>query len=122
VKLLVDANLSPKVAAALRAAGYDASHVVDHGLTSATDEEIAACATEHGQTVISADSDFATMLALGGGDAPSLVLLRSADLLAPLDQAAQLAANLPSVRKDLEAGAVVSIARGHLRVRALPLR
>ncbi|MDZ7576621.1 MAG: DUF5615 family PIN-like protein [Candidatus Nanopelagicales bacterium] len=40
MKLLVDANLSPRVAAALAEAGYDASHVADHGLLTASDEVI----------------------------------------------------------------------------------
>lgn len=122
MKLLVDANLSPRVAEALRDAGHDATHVAAHGLTSASDEDIAAFALDQAQVIISADSDFASMLALSGGIAPSLVLLRSADLLTPSEQAALLVANLPQVQEDLSAGAVVSISRGHLRVRRLPLR
>lgn len=122
MKLLVDANLSPKVAEGLRDAGFETTHVVDHGLVTATDEVISAFAVEHQQVIVSADSDFATMLALGGGTAPSLVLFRSADLLTPSEQVALLAANLPAVQEDLETGAVVSISQGHLRIRALPLR
>lgn len=72
--------------------------------------------------ILSADSDFASMLALGRGTAPSLVLFRSADMFRPLEQAALLVANLPGVEDELKAGAVVSISRGHLRVRRLPLR
>lgn len=122
MKLLVDANLSPKVAVSLCEAGFEATHVVDHGLVTASDEEISSFAIEHGQVIISADSDFATMLALGGGIAPSLILLRSADLLTPAGQSSLLAANLPQVQEDLEVGAVVTIARGHIRVRRLPLK
>lgn len=65
MKLLVDANLSPRVAEGLSKAGYEASHVVEHRLLSASDEEISAFAVAHQQTIVSADSDFATMLALG---------------------------------------------------------
>jgi|SoiMethySBSTD1v2_1073268.scaffolds.fasta_scaffold412657_3 predicted nuclease of predicted toxin-antitoxin system len=47
MRLLVDANLSPVVRTELHAAGYDASHVYDHDLGTASDDEIASFA---GQT------------------------------------------------------------------------
>jgi predicted nuclease of predicted toxin-antitoxin system len=122
MKVLVDANLSPKVAERLRKFGFEASHVIDHGLMTASDVVISDFAIDRGLVIVSADSDFATMLALGRGTAPSLVLFRSADMLTPPEQGGVLAANLPAVAEDLEAGAVVTIARGHLRVRRLPLR
>ena len=122
MKLLVDANLSPTVAARLTEAGYSATHVRDHGLLSASDEAIAVFATTSGYVIVSADSDFATMLALSGHTAPSLVLMRSIDKLTPAEQAAMLVANLPAVQEHLARGAVVSIAHGHLRVRELPMR
>lgn len=121
MKLLIDANLSPRIAARLAEAGYEASHVMDHGLLSASDDKIAAFAVAGNYVIISADSDFASMLALSGHTAPSLVLMRSVDKLTPMDQADLLVANLPKVLADLSQGAVVSIAHGHLRVRRLPL-
>jgi predicted nuclease of predicted toxin-antitoxin system len=122
MKLLVDANLSPRIATWLADVGYDASHVVDHGLLAASDEKIASFAVSGGYAIVSADSDFATMLAFSGHTAPSLVLMRSVDRQTPAEQAQLLIANLPAVLDDLQAGAVVSFARGHLRVRRLPLR
>lgn len=106
MKLLVDANLSPKVAEQLAGAGYDAVHVGDHGLLAASDETIAAFAVAEDRTVVSADSDW----------------MRSADALTPLEQAMLLRDNLPTVAQALEDGAVVSISRNHLRLRRLPLR
>ena len=122
MRLLVDANLSPVVSEQLKAAGIDASHVYDHDLGTASDEAIAAYAEEEGAAVISADSDFATNLALSGKVAPSLVLFRSADKLIPTQQAALLIANLPMMEPELEAGAVVSLSPTHLRARRLPLK
>lgn len=122
MRLLVDANLSPVVADQLRAAGFDVSHVADHEMWRSTDEEISAFATAESSAIISADSDFATMLALNGKRTPSLVLFRSADALSPTEQAALLVANLPTVEEELQGGAVVSISRSHLRVRRLPLQ
>lgn len=122
MKLLVDANLSPVVSERLRAAGIDASHVYDHDLGTASDRAIAVFAAAEGAAVISADSDFATNLALSGGVAPSLVLFRSADKLIPTQQAALIIANLPTIEPELEAGAVVSMSPTHLRTRRLPLK
>jgi len=121
MKLLIDANLSPVVVGVLKGRGYDASHVSDHGLLTASDQEISDYAIEFGSAIVSADSDFATMLALSKGKAPSLILLRSVDQLAPQEQAELLANNLGEVADEIETGAVVSIRPGHLRVRLLPL-
>lgn len=122
MKLLVDANLSPLVANRLRQAGHDASHVGDHGLLAAGDDEILKYAAATSCAIVSADSDFATMLALGGLRGPSLILLRSADHLTPHDQAELLLANLPTMVEYLDAGCVVSMSTRHLRVRTLPMR
>jgi predicted nuclease of predicted toxin-antitoxin system len=122
MRLLVDANLSPRVAIRLRDAGYETIHVGDVELLRASDMEIAAYAVAERRTVVSADSDFATMLAFNGQSAPSLVLLRSIDTLRPDEQAELLVANLPAVEAELVEGAVVSLSPAHLRVRRLPLR
>src|SRR6266566_1295177 len=87
MKLLVDANLSPRIAVRLRQNGHEASHVGDHDLLLASDEEILKHAVSTSCAIISADSDFATMLALAGLRGPSLVLLRSADHLTSDEQA-----------------------------------
>ena len=52
---------------------------------------------------------------------PSVVLLGSADRLTSDQQAALLAAKLPAVADDLEADAIVTIAPGRMRIRALPI-
>jgi predicted nuclease of predicted toxin-antitoxin system len=122
MKLLVDANLSPRIAVRLRQNGHEASHVGDHDLLLASDEEILKHAVSTSCAIISADSDFATMLALAGLRGPSLVLLRSADHLTSDEQTELLLANLPALLEYLESGCVVSISTRHLRVRPLPMR
>ena len=123
MRLLIDANLSPAVASALCIAGFKATHVVDEGLMTAPDNEIVAYAIANELVIISADSDFGELLAASpGATRPSAILLRSADRLTPGQQAALLAANLPALADALAAGALVSIARGRMRVRTLPIR
>ncbi len=51
MRFLVDANLSPKVAAQLRSAGHDVTHVGDEGLLTADDETILARASESSRRV-----------------------------------------------------------------------
>jgi predicted nuclease of predicted toxin-antitoxin system len=102
-------DLSPRVVEKLRNAGHDASHVGDHGLLEADDEKILQFALAQDSIIVTADSDFTTMLALAGLAAPSLVFLRSMDRLTPIKQGDLLVANLPTVEHDLLTGAVVSL-------------
>lgn len=81
MKLLLDANLSPEVARLLKEAGHDAIHVADIGLLTAADPEILQAAAKKERILLTADSDFGALLALGSLASPSVLLLRSADHL-----------------------------------------
>jgi predicted nuclease of predicted toxin-antitoxin system len=122
VNFVVDANLSPRVAALLRAAGHDAVHVRDIGLRDASDDQIIDYAISTDRVVISHDTDFGTLLAHRRLSKPSFILIRSSDPIDVDDQANLISANLDAMDEDLEAGAIAVFARGHLRVRRLPLR
>jgi predicted nuclease of predicted toxin-antitoxin system len=120
VRLLVDANLAPIVAARLRDAGHDALHVVEIGLHSASDVEILDRAAADDRVVVSSDSDFGAILARRGQAKPSFVLLRHRNELTPGEQAELLVANLSELVAELEAGAVVTFTRSAIRLRRLP--
>jgi len=122
VRLLIDANLSPKVADALSKAGLESVHVGDVGLLTAPDRSILDYAAANAFVIVSSDSDFGELLATTPGAIRlSVVLLRSADRLTSDEQAALLAGNLPAIADILEAGAMVTIARGRMRIRSLPI-
>lgn len=121
MKLLIDANLSHRVAELLREEGQDAVHVRERELAEAADEIILALALDEGRVVVSEDSDFSVLLARHRLQAPSFVLIRSAEPLIPQQQVALLLNNLPALRADLDEGCVVSLRRGRLRVRPLPI-
>ena len=96
-------------------------HVAERGLSAADDDAILAVARDEGRVLVSEDTDFGALLALAGAEAPSFVLLRGAEPVTPEQQASLLIANLPTVINELEAGAIVVLARGRLRVRPLPV-
>lgn len=122
MKYLLDANMSPQVLVALQDAGHDATHVGDHGLLTASDEEIFEWAASNGAVVITADSDFAMLLATRSAATPSVVLLRDVADRPPPAHAQLLINNLSAVEEDLMKGAIVSLSPTRLRVRDLPIR
>jgi len=68
--------LSPLLAEWLQREGYEAVHVFDIGLGKARDTEIIARAREESRIIVTADLDFARLLALAGSGSPGVILLR----------------------------------------------
>jgi predicted nuclease of predicted toxin-antitoxin system len=122
VRYILDANLSPQVLRVLAAAGYDVTHVGGHGLLVATDDEIFDWAAANGAVVVTADSDFAMLLATRRAQTPSVVLLRDVADRPPAAHAQLLIDNLAAVEDVLTSGAIVSLSPTRLRVRELPIQ
>lgn len=120
MRLLLDANLSHHVASLLAEHGIEATHVRDHGLQRATDDEIFDFAAAGDYVLVSEDTDFGEILATRKATRPSVLLLRSDAPLPPEAQATLVATNLAAISWDIEAGALVVFARGRIRVRRLP--
>lgn len=89
--------------------GFDATHVADIDMLFATDEEIFDRAIRESLVVVTADSDFAMLLAVRRTDSPSIVLLREVAGFRPSVHAALLLANLRSVEEALRDGAIVAM-------------
>jgi len=118
LRFLIDNALSPLVASALIEAGHDAVHVRDHGMADASDQAIFERARTDGRIVVSADTDFAQLLALGGERSPSVILFRGGTERRPAEQARLLLAHLDALAKDLEGGCVAVFEPGRIRIRA----
>lgn len=121
MKFLVDNALSFRVAKMLREAGYDTVHVRDYGLEAAVDSDILERARIEDRVIISADTDFGTLLAQIQTSKPSFILLRWPGLRIAQDQTQVILANLPNMMDDLNAGAVAVIEPSRVRIRALPI-
>ena len=73
----------------------------------APDPEVMQQARQEQRVLVSADTDFGTLLAREGAATPSVILLRLGNGRRAAQISALLLANLDTVRDDLEAGAVV---------------
>lgn len=120
MKVLIDMNLSPRLAVLLASDGIDATHWSAVGPGNASDREIMAYAKEHGFVVLTHDLDFAAILAATNAEKPSVVQIRAGDLT-PEALVGAVAAGLLQCEEALTDGALLTIDPARLRLRILPL-
>jgi predicted nuclease of predicted toxin-antitoxin system len=121
MRFLIDNALSPVVAEGLRQADHEAIHVRDLGLAAADDETIFEHADRDQRVIVSADTDFGTILAMRNAASPSVILFRGATPRYPIGQVKLLIANLAAIAPSIERGAVVVLEPQRIRVRSLPM-
>lgn len=121
MRFLVDENLPRQLADLLQASGHDAVHVGEFGLFSAPDPKILEKAREEDRILISADTDFGTILAESQAELPSIILIRRTSNRRAFHLVGMIEANLPALSEDLESGCVVVFDADRVRVRRLPL-
>ena len=87
---------------------------------AASDEAIVSRAREEDRVIVSADSDFGSILAAQEVERPSFILFREPNLLSASDYVKTLLPTLPLLEPELRSGCVAVFRRGRLRVRRLP--
>ena len=122
MNFLIDSSLSPLVAEKLRIAGHDSIQVRRYGIHKADDEVVFARAAEEYRVLVSADTNFGSILAARQAVKPSVILFRREAPRRAEKQAALLLANMPTLTELLEQGSLVVFEDGHLRGRPLPLQ
>jgi len=121
MKLLIDNCLSPELALRMAVLGHHALHVRDFGAGAASDDEVMRLAVEHDCVLVSADTDFGTLLAQLRTAKPSFVLVRTTNRRRAIGLASLLNGVLAMAEKELASGAIVTIRDDAFRVRSLPL-
>ena len=121
MKIVIDMNLSPDWVPVFTQAGYDAVHWSMVGDPRASDNVIMAWAATHGYVVFTHDLDFGAILATTQAKIPSVIQLRSQDIL-PDTSASPIFAALQQLSIELETGALITIDETQTRARVLPIR
>jgi predicted nuclease of predicted toxin-antitoxin system len=121
MKFLIDNALSPQIAIGLVEAGYDAIHVRDIDMRSSPDIDIFNLAIAEQRVIVSADTDFGTLLALRAERFPSVILFRRGISHIPQVQLSILLLNLPTITDLLEQGSIIIFDKNRIRTRTLPI-
>lgn len=114
-------NLSPHWVAVFKEAGFDAVHWSTVGEPGAADTVLMQWAKEHHCVVFTHDLDFGAILASTQTDGPSVIQLRSADVM-PDTMGLVVLAAIRRFESDLLEGSLVSVDPTQARARILPLR
>ena len=121
MRILIDVNLSPAWVEFFGARGLESIHWTTVNDPRASDEEILRYALDHGLIVFTHDLDFGTLLALTRAVGPSVVQVRTQDIL-PSAIGELVVRTLEAHRDPVEAGALLTIDPATARVRILPIR
>ncbi len=121
MRFLIDNALSPEVARLLTAAGHEAVHVRNYGMHAAEDSSILERAGAEDRIVVSADSDFAMLLATTRRSRPSFILFREPDVIRAADYVGIILQSLAAIQDELLSDCVATFRHGRVRVRSLPI-
>jgi predicted nuclease of predicted toxin-antitoxin system len=121
MKIVIDMNLSPAWVNAFADVNIEAIHWSTVGDPKATDRVIMQWAKAQGYIVFTNDLDFGAILAATQANSPSVIQVRTQDLL-PDSIGKSVIQALIQFQEQLEIGALISIDHLQSRVRILPIQ
>jgi predicted nuclease of predicted toxin-antitoxin system len=121
IKIIIDMNLPARWVPVLKAEGWDAVHWFSIGSPGAADAEILRYAQDGGDAVLTHDLDFGAILAATGGNAPSVIQVRTQDVV-PESIGPLVCAAVRQFKGEIEKGVLISVDENRSRARLLPLR
>jgi len=120
MRWLLDQGLPRGAVSELNRSGHDAVHVGDIDMADASDSEILAYGLRENRVVATLDADFHALLAVSGGEKPSVLRIREEGLKGP-ELAALLERIAARFTSELLGGSMMTFANGKVRTRSLPL-
>jgi predicted nuclease of predicted toxin-antitoxin system len=120
MKLLIDMNLSPLWVEFFAASGFDSTHWSRIGDPAAADGLIMDYAATNGFVIFTHDLDFGAILADRKSRQPSVIQIRTQDVLPAAIGPIVLCA-LNASWQQLEEGALVTVDPSRNRIRLLPI-
>lgn len=121
MKILIDMNLSPDWVIVFDRYNIEAVHWSTVGNPSERDSVIMEWARNNEYIVFTHDLDFGSLLAFTGVEAPSVIQVRTQDVL-PTSIENLVISAVRQFEAELELGALVTIDQAQMRVRILPIR
>jgi predicted nuclease of predicted toxin-antitoxin system len=119
MRLLLDMNMPRRIAGNLRASGHDALHIGEISLGRLPDDDVFAHARGETRVVETFDLDFGEIVGATRGGGPGVVLLRLRSARAAHIMA-RMEAALVQAGSALNAGALVLVEDGRIRIRMPP--
>ena len=121
MNVLVDMNLTPRWVRFFASNGISAVHGSTVGAPTAPDSELMKWARDNDHVVFTHDLDFSALVATIGAIGPSVIQIRTLDVL-PDAIGVQVVAMLRAHEADLVRGAILTFDGATARVRILPIR
>ena len=121
MKILIDMNLPPRWVKVFTAEGWEALHWSQVGAPTASDREIMAWARDNDYIVFTHDLDFSALLATTQGEGPSVIQVRTQNVLP--EAIGTLVINaMKQFQHELKKGALITIDPHRARSRILPFK
>ena len=120
MKFLLDQGLPRSTVGHLQRLGFEAQHVGDLNMATASDAAILAEGKARDSIVVTLDSDFHALLAFSNASSPSVIRIRSQGLKGE-DVAMIIAQVVETTRDELTSGAAVSVTDRRVSLRRLPM-